>query len=126
MSKSKKNVVDPDTIIKEYGADTARWFVLSDSPPDRDIFWSESGVEAAGKFIKKIWKTIIHLHSLSKNQETKNNDASKELKIKSHKTLFKVSKDLDSLSFNKAIASLYSYVGDITKITQSDRIHTET
>ena len=64
MSKSKKNVVDPTIIIKKFGADTARWFVLSDSPPERDIFWSESGVDAAGKFIKKIWKTINQLNDL--------------------------------------------------------------
>ncbi len=80
MSKSKKNVIDPDTIIKEYGADTARWFVLSDSPPDRDIFWSESGVEAAGKFIKKIWKTIIRISELSNGKESFVNRASEDLK----------------------------------------------
>ncbi len=122
MSKSKKNVIDPDTIIKEYGADTARWFVLSDSPPDRDIFWSESGVEAVGKFIRKIWKTILYINQLSQNDIMNNNAASKQLKIKNHKTLAKVSKDLDSLSFNKAIANLYSFIGDISKIKKEDSI----
>jgi len=58
MSKSKKNIVDPDDIIKLYGADTARWFVLSDSPPDRDIFWTEAGIDSSNKFINKIWRTI--------------------------------------------------------------------
>ncbi len=126
MSKSKKNVIDPDTIIKEYGADTARWFVLSDSPPDRDIFWSESGVEAAGKFIRKIWNTILHLDDLSKKKETNINSASQNLRGENHKTLSKVSSDLDSLSFNKVIASLYSYVGDISKIKEDDCINSET
>ena len=59
MSKSKKNIVDPDDIIKLYGADTARWFVLSDSPPDRDIFWTEAGIDSSNKFINKIWRTIL-------------------------------------------------------------------
>ena len=125
MSKSKKNVIDPDMIIKQYGADTARWFVLSDSPPERDIFWSESGVEAAGKFIKKIWNTVLHLDDLSKKKETNINSASQELRRKNHKTLSKVSNDLDSLSFNKVIASLYSYVGDISKIKKGDCISSE-
>ena len=125
MSKSKKNVIDPDTIIKEYGADTARWFVLSDSPPDRDIFWSESGVEAAGKFIKKIWKTIIRISELSNGKESFVNRASEDLKIKNHKTLSKVSKELNDLSFNKAIASLYSFIGDISKIERDDEINPE-
>ena len=125
MSKSKKNVIDPDTIIEEYGADTARWFVLSDSPPDRDIFWSESGVEAAGKFIKKIWKTIIHISELSNGKESFVNRASEDLKIKNHKTLSKVSKELNDLSFNKAIASLYSFIGDISKIERDDEINPE-
>ena len=122
MSKSKKNVIDPDAIIKEYGADTARWFVLSDSPPDRDIFWSESGVEAAGKFIRKIWKTILHLADLSKRGKDQINSTSEELKIKNHKTLSKVSKELNDLNFNKAIASLYSFIGDISKIKIDDNI----
>ena len=125
MSKSKKNVIDPDTIIQEYGADTARWFVLSDSPPDRDIFWSESGVEAAGKFIKKIWKTILHLNKLSKKKETNMNTASKNLKERNHKTLSKISLDLDNLSFNKVIATLYSFVGDISKIKEEDLINSD-
>ena len=59
MSKSKKNVVDPEAIINAYGADTARWFMLSDSPPGRDINWSESGVKGAWKFINKLWNIII-------------------------------------------------------------------
>src|SRR5690606_36017717 len=58
MSKSKKNVVDPDDIIASYGADTARWFMLSDSPPDRDVIWTESGVEGAYRFVQRVWRLI--------------------------------------------------------------------
>ncbi len=57
MSKSKKNIVDPDDIIKIYGSDAVRWFILSDSPPDRDIQWSDSGIQGAFKYIQKIWRT---------------------------------------------------------------------
>ncbi|MDU0112668.1 class I tRNA ligase family protein [Psychrosphaera aquimarina] len=58
MSKSKKNVVDPDDIIASYGADTARFFMLSDLPPERDVIWTEAGVEAAHKFVQRIWRII--------------------------------------------------------------------
>src|SRR6185437_15201874 len=58
MSKSKKNVVDPDEIVATYGADTARWFMLSDSPPERDVQWTEAGVEGASRFLQRIWKLV--------------------------------------------------------------------
>ena len=58
MSKSKKNVVDPDDIIGSYGADTARWFMLSDSPPDRDVIWTEAGVEGAHRFVQRLWRLV--------------------------------------------------------------------
>ena len=125
MSKSKKNVVDPTIIIKKFGADTARWFVLSDSPPERDIFWSESGVDAAGKFIKKIWKTINQLNDLGQKNITEINEKSFVLRKKTHKTLFKITKDLDSLGFNKVIASLYEFIGDINKIKETDNINSK-
>ena len=58
MSKSKKNVVDPDDIIASYGADTARWFMLSDSPPERDVIWTEAGVEGAHRFVQRLWRLV--------------------------------------------------------------------
>src|ERR1700749_1397179 len=58
MSKSKKNWVDPDEIVATYGADTARWFMLSDSPPERDVQWTEAGVEGAGRFVQRIWRLV--------------------------------------------------------------------
>ena len=78
MSKSKKNVVDPEAIINTYGADTARWFMLSDSPPGRDINWSDSGIKGAWKFINKVWslinenKTIFKTSINDNESETKN------------------------------------------------------
>jgi leucyl-tRNA synthetase len=58
MSKSKRNTVDPDDIIADYGADTARWFMLSDSPPERDVIWTEEGVQGAGRFVQRLWRLV--------------------------------------------------------------------
>ena len=58
MSKSKKNLVDPDDIIAHYGADCARWFMLSDSPPERDVIWTEAGVAGAGRFVQRVWRIV--------------------------------------------------------------------
>ncbi len=112
MSKSKKNVVDPDDIIGSYGADTARFFVLSDSPPDRDVIWSESGVEGAHRFVQRVWRLISEaadrLRSVQPNP-AKDGDALAVSQI-AHKTLKAVQGELDKLAFNKAIARIYELV----------------
>jgi leucyl-tRNA synthetase len=112
MSKSKKNVVDPDDIIGSYGADTARFFVLSDSPPDRDVIWSEAGVEGAHRFVQRVWRLISEaadrLKSVPANP-AKDGDALPVSQI-AHKTLKAVQGDLDKLAFNKAIARIYELV----------------
>ena len=115
MSKSKKNVVDPDDIIDSYGADTARFFVLSDSPPDRDVIWSESGVEGAHRFVQRVWRLISEaaerLNSVSSNP-AKDGDGLPVSQI-AHKTLKAVQGDLDKLAFNKAIARIYELVNSL-------------
>lgn len=112
MSKSKKNVVDPDDIIGSYGADTARFFVLSDSPPDRDVIWSEAGVEGAHRFVQRVWRLVSEaadrLRSVSPNP-AKEGEALAVSQI-AHKTLKAVQGDLDKLAFNKAIARIYELV----------------
>lgn len=112
MSKSKKNVVDPDDIIGSYGADTARFFVLSDSPPDRDVIWSEAGVEGAHRFVQRVWRLVSEasdrLKSVSPNP-AKEGEALAVSQI-AHKTLKAVQGDLDKLAFNKAIARIYELV----------------
>jgi len=112
MSKSKKNVVDPDDIIGSYGADTARFFVLSDSPPDRDVIWSEAGVEGAHRFVQRVWRLISEaadrLKSVAPNP-AKEGEALAVSQI-AHKTLKAVQGDLDKLAFNKAIARIYELV----------------
>ncbi len=112
MSKSKKNVVDPDDIIGSYGADTARFFVLSDSPPDRDVIWSEAGVEGAHRFVQRVWRLVSEaadrLNSVASNP-AKEGEALAVSQI-AHKTLKAVQGDLDKLAFNKAIARIYELV----------------
>ena len=68
MSKSKKNTIDPETMINQYGADAVRWFILSDSPPEKDVQWSDTGVSSANKFLQKIWN-LNHLISIKKEKK---------------------------------------------------------
>ena len=70
MSKSKKNTVDPDEIIASYGADTARWFMLSDSPPERDVIWTEEGVQGAGRFVQRVWRLVGELADRMRRRRT--------------------------------------------------------
>ena len=115
MSKSKKNVVDPDDIIASYGADTARFFVLSDSPPDRDVIWSEAGVEGAHRFTQRLWRLISEAADNLKTVDpapAKEGDALPISQL-AHKTLKAVQGDLDKLSFNKAVARIYELVNAI-------------
>ena len=79
MSKSKENVVDPTSIIEKYGADTARWYMMSDSPPDRDLEWTESGVEGSYRFINKVWTLAQKIYE---KQDSKNNDNGHGFQIK--------------------------------------------
>jgi leucyl-tRNA synthetase len=104
MSKSKKNVVDPDDIIARYGADTARWFMLSDTPPERDIEWTESGAEGAWRFTQRIWRLVNDAAQAAGDGEAAQ---SLELRRAAHKALHAVTDDLSSLRFNRAIARIY-------------------
>ncbi|WP_105372271.1 leucine--tRNA ligase [Neorhizobium huautlense] len=112
MSKSKKNVVDPDDIIESYGADTARFFVLSDSPPERDVIWSEAGVEGAHRFTQRLWRLISEASGNLSTIEPKPAKGGEALAISqlAHKTLKAVQRDYDKLSFNKAVARIYELV----------------
>ena len=104
MSKSKKNVVDPDDIIERYGADTARWFMLSDTPPERDIEWTEAGAEGAWRFTQRIWRLA---NEAAQSQAEGEAAASLELRRAAHKALHAVTEDLAALRFNRAIARVY-------------------
>ncbi|WP_026615301.1 leucine--tRNA ligase [Ensifer aridi] len=112
MSKSKKNVVDPDDIIGSYGADTARFFVLSDSPPDRDVIWSEAGVEGAHRFVQRVWRLIAEAAENLRGLEAAPATEGEGLAVSqaAHRTLKAVEADYDKLAFNKAVARIYELV----------------
>ena len=122
MSKSKKNVVDPDDIIASYGADTARFFVLSDSPPDRDVIWSEAGVEGAHRFVQRVWRLISEASERMNSCVSNPAKEGEGLAVSqiAHRTLKAVQADYDKLAFNKAVARIYEFVnalsGPLTKV----------
>ncbi|MBS4044740.1 MAG: leucine--tRNA ligase [Alphaproteobacteria bacterium] len=113
MSKSKKNVIDPGLIIDTYGADTARWFMLSDSPPERDLEWSESGVEGAWRFTQRLWRLVseprgpIAAKSAPKPAEWP--ETAQELRRELHKTITALTQDLEQFHFNKAVARIHEF-----------------
>jgi len=122
MSKSKRNTVDPAPIIEKYGADVARWFVLSDSPPERDVEWTEAGVEGAARFVQRVWtevlKTAENPASSTKPLKT---EAPSELRKLTHKTIKAVAEDIQALGFNRAVAKLYELLNGIRKATATDQ-----
>ena len=111
MSKSKKNVVDPEHIVQTYGADTARLFMLSDSPPDRDLEWTESGVEGAWRFLNRVWRLTAgaaagDLPDLAADKPERFSDQALELRKAAHKAVHGVTGDLERFHFNKAVARI--------------------
>jgi leucyl-tRNA synthetase len=104
MSKSQKNVVAPEDIIDQFGADTARWFMLSDSPPERDVEWTSRGVEASWKFIQRVWRVV----SSAAQQPRADGLAANALLKAAHNTIANVTDDIDNFRFNKAIARLHT------------------
>ncbi len=126
MSKSKKNVVDPDDIIASYGADTARWFMLSDSPPERDVIWTEAGVEGAHRFVQRVWRLISEAADVLKTVEPAAASEGEALQVSkaAHKTVKAVGEDIEKLAFNKAVARLYELVnvlsGPLQKIAAGE------
>ncbi|UGY09946.1 leucine--tRNA ligase [Phyllobacterium pellucidum] len=120
MSKSKKNVVDPDDIIASYGADTARWFMLSDSPPERDVIWTESGVEGAHRFVQRVWRLISEAAETLKTVDAAAGTEGEALAISkaAHRTVKAVGEDIEKLNFNKAVARLYELVNTLAPYLQ--------
>ncbi|VTZ50639.1 Leucine--tRNA ligase [Methylocella tundrae] len=110
MSKSKRNTVDPDEIISTFGADTARWFVLSDSPPERDVIWTEEGVQGAGKFVQRLWRLVgelIFLGGEASAAPAEFSPAAAAIRRAAHGALIKVEEDIERLRFNRAIAQVH-------------------
>jgi leucyl-tRNA synthetase len=118
MSKSKRNTVDPDEIIASYGADTARWFMLSDSPPDRDVIWTEAGVQGAYKQTQRLWRLTCEIerivgaarppHPPSFSVEAMN------IRRAAHAALAKIEEDIERLRFNVGIATIYEFANTLS------------
>ena len=115
MSKSKKNVIDPEYIIKNYGADSVRLFILSDSPPEKDVQWSDQGMTSAFKFIQKFW----NLHKKIKDFKKKDKDDENDLKLNkfTNQVINKINQSLEKFSYNTIVASLYEIYNFYNKIT---------
>ncbi|ODA68017.1 Leucine--tRNA ligase [Methyloligella halotolerans] len=110
MSKSKKNTVGPEEIVGQYGADTARWFMLSDTPPERDIQWTESGVEGSYRFLQRVWRMTGEVAALGDAPSDVPKDISEtaaELRRTTHKTIAAVTASIENLRFNSAVAQIY-------------------
>ena len=111
MSKSKNNVVDPVQIVEQYGADTARWFVLSDSPPERDVEWTASGAEAASKHLARVYRIAAEIAE----DQTGPQDADEPLLREMHKAIHDVTMGVESFGFNASIARLYAFTNALSK-----------
>ena len=121
MSKSKKNVVDPENIIKQYGADTARLFMLSDSPPERDINWSTAGINGAWKFTQKFWRTVAGCSEVFKvdlsMRPSEFSEKSIDYRKKIHKLLKSITDSIDSFQMNVAVAKIHELASEISNFS---------
>ncbi len=104
MSKSKKNTIDPETMIKQYGADAVRWFILSDSPPEKDIQWSDTGVASANKFLQRIWDLN---YSIKNKTESSDQKSDKDFTLKINDFVYKIDLSINQFRFNVSIALFY-------------------
>ena len=112
MSKSKKNVVDPDEIVASFGADAIRWFMLSDSPPERDLPWSEAGIEGCARFVQRLWRLFGQYDASASGDD-------KALDRKRDQAIAAVAQDIESLGFNKAVARIYELTNAVEKAPPS-------
>jgi len=115
MSKSRGNIVDPDSIIKKYGADTLRLYILFAAPPEVEMEWSERGIEGAFRFLNRVWRLLEYL-----KHEPKKKSAAPELEKKMHSTIKEVTQDLESFKFNTAISAIMELVNEIYQNLDAD------
>ena len=111
MSKSKKNVVDPDAIIDQFGADAARWFMLSDSPPERDLEWSQSGIEGCWRFVQRLWRIATAPRGVAGERDPALDKAVA-------KAIAGVTEDVEALAFNKGVARIHALANTIEKASE--------
>src|SRR3712207_384868 len=118
MSKSKRNTVDPEPIVDQYGADAVRWFMLSDSPPERDLEWSEAGIQGSWRFVQRIWRLADE--EAGRGSPTwlgDGEDSAVDRKV--HRTIAAVGANIEALAFNKAVANLYELTNTLEKAPAS-------
>jgi leucyl-tRNA synthetase len=122
MSKSKRNVIAPEAIITDYGADTIRWFMLSDTPPERDIEWTDTGAEGCWRFVQRIWRLVSEAEGLPApgTVAAPTDETSKSLHRAAHKAIAAVTEDLAGLRFNRAVAQLYMLSNAIADVPRAD------
>jgi len=113
MSKSKRNVVDPEDIIAAFGADTARLFMLSDSPPERDLEWTAAGADGVGRFLNRLWRLVDEAPPASAGTGGAN-DGVLAIRRATHRTIAAFTADLEGFHFNRAVARLYELVNTLT------------
>jgi len=125
MSKSKKNIIDPQSIVEAFGADTARWFILSDTPPERDIQWTDKGAEASNRFIQRIWKIVNDGASLISKENIFEPEEYTEgaliIRKMTHKAIKDVTDALENLRFNRAIAHIYELSNEIQNLMNKNK-----
>ena len=115
MSKSKKNTIDPENIIKNYGADSVRLFILSDSPPEKDVQWSDQGMLASFKFVQKLW--TLNSKILDKIKDNNQNDEGKNLTKFTNQLINKITQNLEKFHYNVIVANFYEMYNFLIKET---------
>jgi leucyl-tRNA synthetase len=120
MSKSKRNTIDPDEIIASYGADVARWFMLSDSPPERDVEWTERGVQGAFRFSQRLWRLVGEAGEIAKTAPAERPSAfapeALALRKATHRALDAVTADIEKLHFNVCVAHIYEFANTLNAV----------
>ena len=124
MSKSKKNIVDPEEVIKLYGADSIRWFILSDSPPGKDIQWSDEGISASYKFLQKLWNLF---YKIKKRKKDSNNKFSDNLNLEKYtnKMIFSITKNIEKFQYNVVIANFYDVYNNFNNYLENKNVSSE-
>jgi leucyl-tRNA synthetase len=121
MSKSKRNTVDPGAIIARYGADTARWFILSDNPPERDMEWTEAGVAGAFRFTQRLFRLAEMVAARADTKAASDSAAALALRRAAHRTIATVTEALESFAFNVAVARIYEFAAAIAEAERTAR-----
>jgi leucyl-tRNA synthetase len=120
MSKSKRNTIDPDEIIATYGADVARWFMLSDSPPERDVEWTERGVQGAWRFAQRLWRLVAEAGEIAQGAPAERpagfGQAALKLRKATHRALAAVTADIEKLHFNVCVAHIYEFANTLNAV----------